>query len=245
MAEFSIARVFVMEDQENFARISGDYNPIHMDPSAARHTQAGAPVVHGMHLLLWALENLLGDGMDLARLSWGKVKFTSFVLLGKAAILKIIERNEKEIRVAVRCGDATAMIVRLGLGGDPVQRTAFPAGKMKIPLEPEDPELADLKGRTGNLVANSGTELLCETMFPEASRTLSTGAVRDFALMSTLIGMLIPGLNSILSEISFRVMEEELSDPTLIFAVSQVDERFRMVTFKAEGARIAARLVAF
>ena len=34
--------------QERFAEFSGDRNPMHMDLVAARRTQAGAPVVHGV-----------------------------------------------------------------------------------------------------------------------------------------------------------------------------------------------------
>ena len=53
-------RRFGMDDQRAFAALSGDYNPIHLDAAAARRTQAGTPVVHGMHALLWALDELAG-----------------------------------------------------------------------------------------------------------------------------------------------------------------------------------------
>src|SRR5438552_7424986 len=43
-------------DQRAFARLSGDFNPVHQDPVAARRTVAGEPIVHGVHLLLRALE---------------------------------------------------------------------------------------------------------------------------------------------------------------------------------------------
>ena len=49
-------RTFTADDQTRFAQVSGDYNPMHMDALQARRTQAGAPVVHGIHLLLWALK---------------------------------------------------------------------------------------------------------------------------------------------------------------------------------------------
>jgi acyl dehydratase len=52
-----IGKVFTDRDQTFFAALSGDWNPMHMDPVAARRTQAGLPAVHGIHGLLWALEN--------------------------------------------------------------------------------------------------------------------------------------------------------------------------------------------
>ena len=50
--------------QASFAAVSGDSNPIHLDPLAARRSLAGGAVVHGIHALLWALDSWsapLGD----------------------------------------------------------------------------------------------------------------------------------------------------------------------------------------
>ena len=61
---FSVAkRVVSQELQERFAALSGDRNPMHMDAVAARRTQAGLPVVHGIHTLLWALDSIAGQGL--------------------------------------------------------------------------------------------------------------------------------------------------------------------------------------
>jgi len=53
----SLNRAFSLEDQLAFAALSGDFNPIHVDPLLARRLLFGAPVVHGVHLLLWGLES--------------------------------------------------------------------------------------------------------------------------------------------------------------------------------------------
>ena len=44
-------RRFTLEDQFAFAALSGDKDPLHLDPVAARRTMIGAVVVHGVHLL--------------------------------------------------------------------------------------------------------------------------------------------------------------------------------------------------
>src|SRR3954464_10855593 len=46
---------FRLPDLAAFAELSGDYNPLHTDPIAARRTQFGNCVVHGVLVLLWAL----------------------------------------------------------------------------------------------------------------------------------------------------------------------------------------------
>src|SRR6516164_7346096 len=56
--EFAGSKVFTLSDQLKFAQLSGDYNPMHIDEVAARRTQAGAPVVHGVHAVIWALDSI-------------------------------------------------------------------------------------------------------------------------------------------------------------------------------------------
>ena len=56
------SRTFASDDQALFASLAGDFNPIHLDPIAARRTQAGTVVVHGMHAVLWALDKLVELG---------------------------------------------------------------------------------------------------------------------------------------------------------------------------------------
>ena len=52
---FETKRYFNLDDQIAFAEISGDYNPIHLDDLIARRSIFGETIVHGMHLILWVL----------------------------------------------------------------------------------------------------------------------------------------------------------------------------------------------
>ena len=54
------SRRFSLADQQRFAALSRDFNPLHVDPVAARRTMFGEPVVHGMHAVVWMLERYLG-----------------------------------------------------------------------------------------------------------------------------------------------------------------------------------------
>ena len=43
-------RVFTEQDVKDFAKLSGDFNPLHTDASYAKTTKFGRPLVHGMLL---------------------------------------------------------------------------------------------------------------------------------------------------------------------------------------------------
>ncbi|GIV58803.1 MAG: MaoC family dehydratase [Bacteroidetes bacterium] len=48
---FSINRFISAEEVRQFADLSGDDNPIHVDPAYAQTTRFGRPIVHGVYLL--------------------------------------------------------------------------------------------------------------------------------------------------------------------------------------------------
>src|ERR1700724_4741424 len=75
-------RDFVAVDQEHFAAVCGDRNPIHMDPVAARRTLVGFPVVHGVHALLWGLDSLFRYLPSLASVASIQVSFEKLIYVG-------------------------------------------------------------------------------------------------------------------------------------------------------------------
>ena len=54
----STVKIFSQADFDNFARLSGDDNPIHTDPDFSARTRFGRPVAHGL-LLCSVLRGLI------------------------------------------------------------------------------------------------------------------------------------------------------------------------------------------
>jgi len=234
-----------MNDQEAFARLSGDRNPIHMDPMAARQTQAGGPVVHGMHLLLWALERLAERGVDLAPLRAGKAKFASFIPVGAAVTLSAAIDQSGRLRLDIASDSEVAVTGRLDFTGVPRRRAGRQYQPVIISDEAYDPQFDRLAGSSGRLKRSGHALAQAEAMFPELCGSLGAAAVCDMALMSTVVGMVAPGLNSILSEVAFSALEGVGSEPGLAFAVVHTDPRFRLVINELEGERFGGRATAF
>ena len=64
LRQASLVRTFAQADFDRFARLSGDANPIHVDPEFAARSRFGRPVAHGMLLVavLRALVERLAPG---------------------------------------------------------------------------------------------------------------------------------------------------------------------------------------
>lgn len=70
------------EMTERYAALTGDYNPIHVDPNFASKTAFGAPIIHGtmgLNLLVDALEAIFGDSFPELRID---VRFIRPVRVG-------------------------------------------------------------------------------------------------------------------------------------------------------------------
>ena len=76
-------------EQKRFAIASGDFNPMHVDSIAARRTQAGAPVVHGVHAVLWALDALIEAGRVERPIASLDMVFRKFIYVGSEVTLQI------------------------------------------------------------------------------------------------------------------------------------------------------------
>ena len=82
------ACVFTQADFDAFARLSGDHNPIHVDPAFAAGTPFGATVSHGM-LLFSRLRALLARRYPGARLLAQSLKFPAPSYAGEALRLRL------------------------------------------------------------------------------------------------------------------------------------------------------------
>lgn len=92
-------------DFDRFARLSGDHNPIHVDPVFAAETRFGATVSHGM-LLFSALRGLIERHYPGTRMTHQDLKFPAPAYADEALTLEISSDPHAD-------GDAIALITRV------------------------------------------------------------------------------------------------------------------------------------
>src|SRR3989338_692035 len=98
------SRKFTFNDQTVFARLSGDYNPLHVDPTIARRLIYGQPVVHGIHALLWSLDVCLEGQTNPIELSTLKVSFLSPIFLDQEVYCHFTFKDNSKFEITLEAG---------------------------------------------------------------------------------------------------------------------------------------------
>jgi hypothetical protein len=239
-------KVFGFADQKRFAEVSGDFNPMHLDPVQARRTQAGAPVVHGIHLLLWSLDSLAASQPDLPPMLSLRAQFHKFVYLDEAVKIEVAQQTVKGIRLVVSAGGAprTKIAVQFGHAADGCPEAIVYGEVTPFLQQPAVLDLNQIPGRLGRLQFRM-TEEVAAAMFPAATRWLGACRVAALAATTHLVGMVCPGLYSIYDGLSIRLCRESTAAHLLAFRVTDVDERFRSVDIQIAGGGLEGALTCF
>jgi hypothetical protein len=217
------SRTFPPADVEAFAAVSGDWNPAHVDALAARRLIAGGPIVHGVHVLLWALD-AAGPGPGLARV---RCTFRQPVRVGEHA-----SATSDGTSVAVESGGRDAIEATVEWGA------AAPDGfvpRQRARAEPVHRSGGDLAEAEGALEIASGD---LAALFPALAARVPAGQLAALVSVSRLVGMECPGRFSILRALDLRFDGRPVG-PTLSWRVARFDPRFSSVRLEvaADGVR--------
>ena len=73
-------KTFLYKDAENFSKISGDFNPLHLSKEFASKSIHGERIVHGLNVIFWALDSFYINSnynkLKKININFKKIKFT-------------------------------------------------------------------------------------------------------------------------------------------------------------------------
>jgi acyl dehydratase len=244
MSEMVIAsRVFSASDQNRFASCSGDVNPIHTDPIVARRTQAGACIVHGVHLALWAMDVLAKIGRLSVSIATLKVQFKNFVPVGSEVALRVVRDTGAVLRSTVSIDDVAVMSLVIGSGSVAAADTTLLSTTTALLSDaPTLVSFSDISRCAGWLPGTADKEIA--KLFPHVIKLLGAGRVEAIAMLSTLVGMICPGLYSIFAGLDIMMTTEAAGVTGLSFRVQNVDQRFRIADLSVIGHGIRGKVTA-
>jgi hypothetical protein len=233
-----------------FASLSGDFNPLHVDPLAARRLLFGSTVSHGVHVLLAALAaQFTGEGMPL-RLAKLRVNFAA-PAVPEATLSIATERSPTgECLITVRqqgklLQSITAVFTAAPphLNGADLDGTL--ADKAEAPERPRELALhqaADLTGAVPLVVDRA----LLGTLFPVLARRLPISQLAVLLATTRIVGMECPGLHSIFGSLDLAFTEGTPESPAVLnFRTERVEPRMSLVRLAVEGGGGVGRLAAF
>jgi hypothetical protein len=241
------SRTFDETDQLSFARLSGDFNPIHMDNITARRTNATATVVHGVHAALWAIDKLVELNSPRGPIASLNVQFTKFMYVGKAVELTLRAANDTSIRAELMFDGLVAATLVLGIGSrKPMRQDVIEGALDTVTIErPADfLRLDDFEKHSG-WIENCTSHQQIGQQFRYAAAAIGAQRITAIALLSTLVGMVCPGLHSLFAAFSIELSEDFTSRPGIGFRVRETDDRFRMARIEVFGSGLSGSVQAF
>ena len=251
---------FDVSDQERFASMSGDVNPMHVDPVAARRTMFGRPVVHGVHVVLWALDvwcsTVRSSTAGIAKLT---ADFAKPVFVGDVVAVSVVDADDWTARLRVAIDGVVVTTVRVELesehtstagdGADASGAEGRPSGLGS----PRDRNFDDLVDDTGTVIAPGSIGGWTER-FPSLSTRLGPDCIAAIAALSTIVGMECPGLHSLFGGFAVRLARRpdgfahagEAPVPSAVrYRVSQANAKFSTVKLVVHGMMLDGEVRAF
>lgn len=237
--EIIAQRSFSQPDLQWFAAASGDWNPIHVDPVAARRLLPGAAVVHGMYTLLWALDAYCAAGA--AGISAITAHFSRPVLIGDQLALVREPAEQDAVRLTLLRGEEIVATILLSTGGG--VNNAAPVPVQPARARPEVHSFSDLKNATGHLPVMALPDDV-QQAFPSASTALGAMPVAALMGLSRLVGMQCPGLHSLFAGVDVRLDPSD-SAQEINWQVSRHTVPQAPLRIALNGGGIAGRIDAF
>lgn len=233
-------RTFSLADQETFANMCGDRNPLHVDEVAARRLITGQPVVHGVHLLLQALEHWASGkscGINSIECSFDQpVSINDLVTFEQRELAD----GKWHLTASVSASVCASITLFSSVQAPAKSRPASAPVESKLSLRKIDGLLVPLDEAPGSQLGVTMllplTGSTADANFPQAAKVISVAAVKALAGLSYFVGMVCPGMHSIFSALRLSIANQAGGTDALEFGLQRHDPRFNLFIVNFSGA---------
>lgn len=238
-------RYFTLDNQLQFAQLSGDFNPMHIDPVYARRLIYGKAVVHGIHSLLWSIEEWLKTiEAPFVHIDRMAVSFNRSIGLDERVMLHLTREDGNSVELHLQNGGMASTKIKIEW-----HACAAHGNSDAIPdCSPSRIECCDLtkeallgKSERFDLEVDRGEFL---SLFPVCHAKISVPQYASLLTTTRIVGVHCPGLNSVFQELTLAFAAVAL-EPTMRYSVTAFDERFSLATLALDGGVCSGRIKAF
>ncbi|MDG1945191.1 MAG: MaoC/PaaZ C-terminal domain-containing protein [Halioglobus sp.] len=250
LGSFSISA----QESQAFARFSGDFNPLHLSPVAARRTQFGQTLIHGVFGTLRALDLWLAHTDDshcaLARL---KVKYSRPASQGMKLSVSA-DTSGDAIRLEVFASGVRCQIIEFEVSRDQAHAAAQPIDPLgsaciENSVTCRDTTIADCMELADTVELFWNNELAA-SLLPNASKLLPQSQLATIVASTQIVGMKCPGLHSIFAQLQLKFLPANTDaisrqNTHLNYEVLKADARIDQVQLTLSNAYCHGTLEAF
>lgn len=224
-------RRFAPGDQDWFAGVSGDANPIHVDQLVARRAIAGSCVVHGTHLALWAIDRwLAAHPTAIERI---RASFLRPVTVGEEVEVRAVTEPDGSVQLQVAGARDVRAVVVLSAAPEPSPIDAADLPRPGPAGTARDLGFEAARGLDGEVPLSLDGPALA-TALPVASEQLSPTTMAGMLAISRIVGMECPGLHSLL--VGFDVRPADRSARSLRWEVTRASSPRAPITLRVSGS---------
>jgi len=236
-----ITRDFCLQDQLAFGELSGDFNPVHMAPVAARRSIFGAVVVHGIHSLLWALDVWSQDRPQPCTINSIRAEFARPIRLGDVVTYSLISELDGQTQIHLLVDQFATTKIKLKWSHAPTPDSKlFTAG---VPPREAPKVLAMHEAETASgALALYLDQAAAAQLFPHLFAALP---LAQLLATTRLVGMECPGLHSFYSSLYVTFQEDANVTPVLAYEVTKLDTRYGIVIMSIASPNMTGKLTAF
>lgn len=231
------------DDILNFARLSGDFNPVHLSPEFSRRTIFGGPVAHGVFLLLTGLDRIatqLGSPVHLTQL---RATFHRSVPVGSAFTIRIKSMTESAAAVVIEnMNQESAATIKLKFDPSPRGMETVPNSGFECSA-PTDSTGA-YAGCSGKVGLNLDRDRM-RALAPHALERFSPDQLSIILATTRIIGMHCPGLHSVYCALDLTFASPGVSDGEIHYKAIRFEEELGSLEVQISNIACKGTLSAF
>ncbi len=238
-------------DSKQFAELSGDYNPMHVDAIYARRLQFGGTVTHGIHTCLKILDDFFTSGFDVGhiRLSKMKVVFQNPVRTNHKIQYKCkIDAIKKNLKIKAVSEDLLILSMTVYYQESKENGNSIFTNFNEGFVAPDELSFPPNTGEETELQLLY-SEKLSDKLFPKLNNHLENLQIAQILSTTQIVGMKCPGLHSVFSELNldftFEGEAQDGSTQSIKFWVEKTDFRFKQVRILIQGKKLKGKIYAF
>ncbi len=231
---------FTLDDQIWFADISGDSNPIHVNPIYARKSLFGEVIVHGVHLVIYSLNEFYDKCKQGVLIEKLNTTFLKPVKLNQEVTIEFEEKSDSETKIRLFVDGLIITVIEVVFSKRPHIKDLI---LKSINQASNEPELFEVFEGCKSLSLGAFKQGI-DSKYSNLKYTVTENQLLNLFAITRIVGMKSPGLNSIFSSFALN-FKLSVEDDNIDYSIKSYKENYSRLVLALESATVSGSLVAF